>query len=61
MSKIIVVDTCVIISALIGSQGASRELSRRCLIGDYTPLISNSLFSEYEGVSKRQIILRNAH
>ena len=57
MSKTIVVDTCVIISALIGSTGASREVLRKCLTGEYKPLINNTLFSEYEDVSKRQVIL----
>jgi len=57
MSKTIVVDTCVIISALIGSTGAGREILRQCLKGEYTPLMNNALFSEYEDVSKRQTIL----
>ena len=57
MPKTIVVDTSVLIGALIGSQGPSRELIRRCLQEMYTPLISNALFLEYEDVSKRKRIL----
>ena len=54
MSRKVVIDTSVMISALIGKRGASREVIRRCLIGDYLPLISNPLFQEYEDVSSRK-------
>ena len=52
MTKI-VVDTSVVISALIGKIGPSREILRQCLQGKYQPLISNTLFLEYEDVSLR--------
>ena len=52
----IVLDTSIIISALIGERGPSRRLLRRCLQGDYVPLISNALFLEYEAVSNRGVI-----
>lgn len=51
------VDTSVVISALIGTKGPSREVLRQCLQGKYHPLISNALFLEYEDVSKRKKIL----
>lgn len=54
MSEKVVIDTSVMISALIGKRGASREVVRRCLTGDYLPLISNPLFQEYEDVSSRK-------
>ena len=54
MSEKVVIDTSVMISALIGKRGASREVIRRCLTGRYLPLISNSLFQEYEDVSSRR-------
>jgi uncharacterized protein len=54
----IVVDTSVVISALIGSKGPAREVLRRCLHGDYAPLISNALFQEYEDVSRRAAIVK---
>ena len=57
MSKIIVVDTSVLISALIGSRGPGREVVRRCLQGKYIPLMSNALFLEFEEVSKRKRVL----
>ena len=57
MNDSIVVDTSVLISALIGSQGSNREILRRCLQGRYNPVLSNTLFLEYEDVSKRENIL----
>jgi uncharacterized protein len=56
MNNRIVVDTSVLISALIGEQGSSRRLLRRCLTGEYLPLISNALFLEYESVWVRDDI-----
>lgn len=56
MSETIVIDTSVIVSALIGKRGASREVLRRCLEGSYNPLISNALFQEYEDVISRDRI-----
>lgn len=53
----IVVDTSVLISALIGPRGPSRELIRRCLLGEYQPLMGNTLFCEYEAVISRDEIL----
>ncbi|ARV58783.1 putative toxin-antitoxin system toxin component, PIN family [Nostocales cyanobacterium HT-58-2] len=57
MSIKIVVNTSVFISALISSQGSSRELIRRCLKGEYQPLMGNALFSEYESVIQRSEII----
>lgn len=57
MKSTIVVDTSVVISALIGKTGPSREVLRRCLLGQYMPLISNPLFYEYEDVTTRAHIL----
>jgi len=53
----IVIDTSIVISALIGSEGPSREILRRCLTGTYSPLISNTLFAEYEDVTNRENII----
>ena len=57
MADTIVVDTNILVSALISASGPSRELLRRCLQGKYNPLISNALFSEYNDVTKRTHIL----
>jgi len=56
MANKIVVDTSVFVSALIGSVGPSREVIRRCLRGEYQPLMGNALFSEYESVIFREEI-----
>ncbi len=56
MKNTIVVDTSIIISALIGKEGPSREILRLCLQEELKPLISNTLFLEYEDVSKREKI-----
>ncbi len=57
MADTVVIDTSVLISALIGAQGPNREIIRRCLLGKYNTLISNALFQECEGVSKREQVL----
>ncbi len=54
MVKTIVIDTSVIISALIGKNGPSREVLRQSLHGEYKSLISNALFLEHEDVIKRK-------
>ena len=53
MADIVVVDTNIFISALIGATGPSREILRRCLNTKLIPLISNALFLEYQDVTKR--------
>jgi putative PIN family toxin of toxin-antitoxin system len=57
MTSDIVVDTSVLISALIGKSGPSRAVVRLCLTGVYRPLISNALFHEYEAVTSRATTL----
>ncbi len=57
MVDTVVIDTSVLVSALIGARGPNREIIRRCLQGKYEPLISNALFQEYEDVSKREQVL----
>ena len=57
MPSTIVVDTSVIVSALIGKRGGSREILRQCLEGKHTPLMSNALFHECEDVTRRKRIL----
>lgn len=57
MSVKIVVDTNVFIGAILSSQGLNRELIRRCLLGEYHPLMSNALYLEYESVIEREEII----
>jgi len=58
MSLSIVVDTSIVVSALIGKRGSSREVIRQCLLGNYNPLISNALFQEIEDVISRDRVKR---
>ncbi|WP_353573187.1 putative toxin-antitoxin system toxin component, PIN family [Candidatus Albibeggiatoa sp. nov. BB20] len=53
----LVIDTSVLISALIGKHGASRKILKQALQKKFKPLISNTLFSEYQDVSQRDTIL----
>ena len=53
MPKVIVLDTNVFVSALLGPRGMSRELLRRCLLGRYQPLMGTTLFLEYESLLAR--------
>ena len=46
-------DTNIFVSALLGSGGSSRIIIRRCLEGQYQPLMGNALFSEYESLLHR--------
>jgi uncharacterized protein len=50
---IIVVDTNVFISAVMGKNGSSRQIIRLCLNGTLTPLMGNALFAEFEDVCAR--------
>jgi putative PIN family toxin of toxin-antitoxin system len=57
MSVKIVVDTNVFIGAILSSQGLNRQLIRRCLLGEYQPLMGTALFTEYESVMERPEII----
>jgi putative PIN family toxin of toxin-antitoxin system len=57
MSVKIVVDTNVFIGAILSSQGLNRELIRRCLLGEYQPMMSNALYLDYESVIEREEII----
>ena len=46
-------DTNVLVAAACSSTGASREVVRRCLLGQCEPLIGQALFTEYEAVLSR--------
>jgi uncharacterized protein len=57
MATKIVLDTSVFISSLIGPSGPSREVVRRSLQGQFSPLMGTTLFCEYESVIGRDSIL----
>ena len=46
-------DTNVLVAALASPDGASRVVLRRCLRGQYRPLLGEALFLEYESVLRR--------
>jgi putative PIN family toxin of toxin-antitoxin system len=48
----IVVDTNVFVGACLGA-GASNRVVAHCLTGNFTPMIGNALFAEYEDVLAR--------
>jgi putative PIN family toxin of toxin-antitoxin system len=58
MNSTIVLDTSIVVSALIGKRGASREVLRRCLTAELRPVMSNTLFQEIEDVVSRDRILK---
>ena len=60
MASRIVVDTNVLVSAILSPDGAAREVLRRCLTGGAQPLISNALFLEYEDVLARKSLFSAA-
>jgi uncharacterized protein len=59
VSNKIVIDTNVLVGALIGQESsANRKLIELCLKGEFQPLISYTLFSEYEDLINRPSILK---
>lgn len=55
----IVIDTNVLIGALIGKEyGANRKLIELCLKKEFQPLINYTLFTEYEDIINRPSILK---
>lgn len=57
----VVIDTNVIVAALLGPRGPSRVVFRRCLQRCIEPQISNALFAEYEDVTHRKDIQQQCH
>lgn len=56
---IVVIDTSVLVSAMLGPGGASREVIRRALQGRYCPLIGQALFVEYEAaLAKDELFMK---
>jgi putative PIN family toxin of toxin-antitoxin system len=53
LMPVLVIDTNVFVAALRSEGGASRQVLRRALTGDYTPVFGNALWLEYEDVLGR--------
>ena len=59
MSVRIVIDTNVLVGALIAKdRSANRKILELCLKGEFQPLISYTLYSEYEELINRPSILK---
>ena len=56
----VVIDTSVLVAAIIGPKGPSREVIRMCLNGVLLPQLSSALITEYEDVTAREEILRQS-
>jgi uncharacterized protein len=63
MKPRIVIDTNVLIGALIGKQySANRKLIELCLKQKFYPLMNNTLFTEYEDViSRKEILIKSIY
>lgn len=53
--RLIVLDTNVFVSALRSEGGAARQVLRRVLLGEATPLFGNALWLEYEDLLGRDV------
>ena len=60
MGERVVLDTSVVVAALISEQGASRTVLRLCLEGHSSPIMGEKLFNEYEAVLSRAALLNRS-
>ena len=56
----VVIDTNILVSAIMSPAGAARQVLRLCLDGSVTPLLSNTLLLEYEDVCSRDALFVGA-
>lgn len=56
MGEKVVLDTSVVVAALLGEAGPAREVLRRALRGELVPQIGNALASEYREVCWRESV-----
>ena len=56
----VVLDTNIVVSAMLSGGGAARQVLRLCLRGALTPLVSGALFAEYEAVLSRAPLLERS-
>ncbi|MGV1790179.1 putative toxin-antitoxin system toxin component, PIN family [Rhizobium sp. A37_96] len=52
----VVIDTNILVSAIMNADGAPRQVIRLCLEERLVPLVSNALFTEYEDVCGRDAL-----
>jgi uncharacterized protein len=55
-----VIDTNVLVGALIRRDGRNRSVLRACFEGQLQPIVGQSLFLEYEDVLGRDILFKNS-
>jgi putative PIN family toxin of toxin-antitoxin system len=55
----VVIDTNIIVSALMNPSNAPRQVLRMCLNREIKPLIGSALFTEYRDVMARDVLFRN--
>ncbi|CTQ33124.1 putative toxin-antitoxin system toxin component, PIN family [Jannaschia rubra] len=62
LSKImrVVLDTNILVAALLSESGASRRILRLCLEQQVTPLVGAALFAEYEDVLARNELFQRS-
>lgn len=49
----VVIDTNVFVASLLSKEGINRKIIRRCLLGEFTPLMGESLYQEYKDLFDR--------
>lgn len=52
----VVVDTNILVAAVMSKDGGARQIVRHCMLGQVTPLVGNALFCEYEDVFARDAL-----
>ncbi len=57
MPSRVVIDTNVIIAAMLSPVGSNRDVIRACLKGNALPLVGDALFHEYEDVLSRTALM----
>lgn len=56
----IVLDTNILVAALLRGGGSARSVLRACLAGQYLPVLGPALFAEYEDVLGREALFADA-
>ncbi len=49
----IVIDTNVFVASILSKEGINRKIIRRCLLGEFTPLMGEALYQEYKDLFNR--------
>jgi putative PIN family toxin of toxin-antitoxin system len=58
--KKVVLDTNILVSAILNPEGCCRKILRKALNGEIRPLIGDALYYEYEDVFSREEIFVNS-